>query len=315
MSLRDSLGLPRPTGTGPFIDWPMFWAKDHTEAEWVFEDVLARGRGHALYAPSGSKKSLFALWLAVQVAADGVAVCYLDYEMTEDDLQERLEDMGHGPQSDLSRLHYALLPELSPLDTKDGAEEVELLLDDTAAQVVIIDTTARAVEGEENSADTIRRFAHHTGMMLRRRGVTWLRLDHTGKDLSKGQRGSKAKDDDPDVVWQLRETENGVMLTARKRRMGWVPERVTFALREEPLRFDPVVGDWPEGTVETADLLDHLGVPLDASTRTAQKALRDAGEGRRREVIVAGQRWRNHPGNHSQLEMPEPLWEPPGETQ
>ena len=80
-------------------------------------------------------------------------------------------------------------------------------------------------------------------------------------------------------MWLLRETENGVVLTAKKRRMGWVPERSSFVQSADPLRF---AGDWPKGTEEAADLLDRLGVSLDASTRTAVKALQDAGEGRRR---------------------------------
>lgn len=321
--LNVSLVLPgEAEETNTFIDWSKFWSKDRTDPEWLVEDVLARGRGHALYAPAGTKKSLFTLWMAAKTATgrQPVAVVYLDYEMTEDDLYERLKDMGYGPESDLSRLRYALLPTLPPLDTKDGAEAVGQMLDGVQADLpdhhilVVIDTTGRAVEGEENSADTFRRFYSATGIALKRRGVTWCRLDHTGKDISKGQRGSKGKDDDPDVVWELRETENGIMLTAKKRRMGWVPERSAFAQSADPLRFTPIAGDWPKGTEETADVLDRLAVPLDASTRTAQGALKEAGEGRRRELVVAAQKWRNHPGNHSQIRLPEPSAEPPGEN-
>ena len=43
-----------------------------------------------------------------------IHVLYLDYEMTRADLRERLEDMGYGPDADLKRLHYALLPDLRP---------------------------------------------------------------------------------------------------------------------------------------------------------------------------------------------------------
>ena len=44
-----------------FVDWGDFWGKDRTAPEWLYEDVLARGRGHAIYAKHGTGKSLFAL--------------------------------------------------------------------------------------------------------------------------------------------------------------------------------------------------------------------------------------------------------------
>ena len=307
------------SGSSPFIQWDSFWSKDRTDPEWLFDGVLARGRGHALYAPAGSKKSLLMLWMAAELAAgrEPVAVVYLDYEMSEDDLYERLEDMGYGPESDLSRLCYALLPALPPLDTKEGAAAITGILDGVATNhpdhhiLVVIDTTGRAVEGEENSADTFRRLYASTGIELKRRGCTWIRLDHTGKDISKGQRGSKGKDDDPDVVWLLRETDRGIMLTAKKRRMGWVPDRTVFAQDSDPLRFTAVLGDWPKGTEDTAADLDGLAIPLDASTRAAQAALKQADKGRRRELVVAAQKYRNHYGNHPQPILPEPLREPP----
>lgn len=289
-----------------FIDWSTFWAKDRADADWLVEDVIARGRGHALYAPAGSKKSLFLLWLCARLATsrDAVAVVYFDYEMTEDDLYDRLEAMGYGADSDLSRLHYALLPDLPPLDTLPGADAVSEILDRVEDShpdhhlLVVIDTTARAVEGPENDADTYRRFSTATGNPLKRRGVTWVRLDHTGKDLTKGQRGSAAKSDDPDLVWELRETQNGIKLTARKRRMRWAPEWVAFALRDDPLRFESIAGDWPEGMQEVVDLLDDLDVPVDvaASTKVAVDALKEAGTPRRRQVVSAAQRWRRERG-------------------
>ena len=285
---------------GPFVNWSTFWQRDRSEAEWVYQDVLARGRGHAIYAAHKSMKSLLMLWVAASLATgrDPVAVVYLDYEMGEDDLYERLEDMGYGPGSDLSRLKYALLPTLPPLDTAAGAVALTSLLDDVQREysehhlVVIVDTIARAVAGEENSSDTFRGFYSHTGIELKRRALTWVRLDHGGKDPTKGQRGSSGKGDDVDVVWRLTKTENGVSLTRELARMSWIPERVTFGLTEDPLGYRRLAGDWPAGTREAAEALDRLGVPVEVCARVAQRALKDAGEGRRKQVVVAALRWR-----------------------
>ena len=238
------------------------------------------------------------LFRSLATGSEPVVVVYLDYEMTEADIFDRLEDMGHGPESDLSRLRYALLPTLPALDTEAGAGALMTLVDGVADDwpahhiVTIIDTIGRAVEGEENDADTFRDFYNHTGIELKRRGITWARLDHGGKNPAQGQRGSSGKGDDVDVVWKLAPTESGVCLHRDFSRMPWVLPNVTFGLSEEPLAYKRQTGDWPAGTGETANLLNRLNVPLDASTRTATTALRAIGEGRRRQVVLAAIRWR-----------------------
>jgi len=283
----------------PFVDWSTFWDRDHDEAEWLYADVLARGRGHSLYASRKEGKSLLMLWIAAALAVgtDPVAVVYLDYEMTEADLFERLDAMGYGPGVDLSRLRYALLPTLPPLDATAGAEALMALLDAVQGafpghhMVVIVDTIGRAVAGAEDEADTFRAFYNHTGIGLKRRGITWARLDHSGHD-PKRPRGSSGKGDDVDVVWRLAKSDSGITLHRDLARMSWVPEKVAFGFYEEPLAFRRLADDWPDGTGETANLLDRLGVPLDAATREAQNRLRDIDEGRRRQLVVAAQRWR-----------------------
>lgn len=287
-----------------FIDWADFWKQDVREADWVLPDVLARGRGHALYGAHKSGKSLFSLGAAATLATSGepLSVLYLDFEMTGADVRERLEDMGYGPGTDLSHLHYASLPPLPPFDTAEGAAALADILDRLAARsperhiVAFIDTVSRAVAGEENSADTYRAFYNHTGIELKRRGVTWCRLDHAGKDSDRGQRGSSAKGDDVDIVWKLTPTENGIVLKRELTRLPWVPERVVFRRTDYPLQYLRLAEDWPGGTGELANILDCLDVPLDATTREAQRALATIGQGRRRELVVAAVKWRRDKG-------------------
>ena len=292
---------PASADTSAVIDWPAFWSRDHSEEEWVYPDVLARGRGHALYAGHKQGKSLLALFMAAKMATGDVpiVVSYLDFEMTEADLFDRLADMGYGPETDLSRLSYALLPSFPPLDTPEGGEALARHLDAVQAKwpehhlVVVVDTIGRAICGEENSADTFRNFYTYTGIRLKRRGATWVRLDHAGKDADRGQRGSSGKGDDVDVIWHLKQTENGVTLQRYRARMSWVPERVTLKLNESPLSYVPLsFGDWPSGTGEVANILDRLEVPLNAKRRQAAEALRSIGEGRRHDLVTAALRFR-----------------------
>lgn len=295
--MSDYEEVPTPRAAH-FIDWSAFWAKDQNEAEWLLEDVLARGRGHSIYAKHGSMKSLFTLWCCLEVLRAGAVVIYADWEMGESDLYDRLTDMGCGPGTDLSRLHYLMIPAIPPLNTPEGGRELALLVDSVQADFpgrhvcVVIDTIGRAVVGEENANDTIQDFYRFTGLELKRRAMTWVRIDHAGWEGSHA-RGASAKGDDVDVVWKLARTEDGIKLTADKRRMGWVPEMVNFKLETEPvLRYDKAVGSWPLGTQEVATLLDTLKVPTEASARTCTTRLREAGVGRRAVVVQAAQRYR-----------------------
>lgn len=299
---------------GLFVDWTDFWLKDRSAPEWLFEDVLARGRGHSIYAKHGTGKSLFALWISMELVKSGHVVIYADYEMGADDLFDRLSDMGHGPETDLQRLRYLLLPDLQPLNSAGGAQEFGAILDEVQAGwpdrhvVAVIDTIGRAVVGEENSNDTILGFYRHTGMELRRRGVTWVRLDHAGHEGTHA-RGGSAKGDDVDVVWQLSPTDNGIELHADKRRMSWVPEKVALSLVTDPvLRYVPVAQSWPTGTYEAAEALDRLGVPLGESSRSAQDLLKGAGKGRRKQVVLAALKYRQ-----TLAKGPETPREPPRE--
>lgn len=298
MRERGALGRALP-GTGiTFIDWSTFWDRADRRDQWVYPDVLAKGRGHAIFASRKEGKSLFTLSMAAKLASEAAChVLYLDFEMTEEDVYDRLEDMGYGRNTDLSLFRYALLPSLPPLDTEAGGVALMTAVDRMAAEepeahiVVVIDTIGRAVQGEENSADTWRAFYMHTGMRFKQRGVTWLRLDHSGWD-GEHARGSSGKGDDVDVVWKLRRTENGIELKRELARMAWVPERVSLLQQEYPLRYLRAADDWPAGTATLANIMDRLELPLDVRVRAARKALTEIGEGRRNDAIMAAVKYR-----------------------
>jgi hypothetical protein len=281
-----------------FIDWPEFWADDGPDDEWLYDQVFARGRGHAVYASHKQGKSLFVLWVAAHLATTrtDVDVIYLDYEMTRNDVRERLEDMGYGPGTDLTRLYYALLPSIPPLDTLEGMNALMELVRQVERPdthlFVVIDTTARAAHGEENRADTYRDFYRWTGTALKRHGITWVRLDHAGKDPLKGQRGSSSKGDDVDVVWRLQQADNGMVLHRDVARMSWVPEKLTYTICSNPLRYERSAFLWPDGTAPTAKALDELGLPVTVTRREAATALKAAGRGVRNEVVSAAIRYR-----------------------
>lgn len=285
------------------IDWAEFWRRDHASEEWLAWPLLPAGRQVALYAPAKTGKSIVTLAVTAALAtgrpilgadpAPPVDVLYLDYEMTESDLYERLDALGYGPSVDMSRLHYASLPSLPPLNTDLGAQAVRQLALDVHARCVIVDTTGRAVDGDENDSGPYRDFARHTGLTLKAAGIALLRTDHAGKDRAKGQRGSSAKNDDVDVVLRLDLADNGYTLTRTHSRVGWVPERVAIERTEDVdgfvvFRAARGVTMWPAGTAELASVMDAMGVPLNAS-RDRARAMGIKG---RHKVVLAALKYR-----------------------
>lgn len=298
------------------VNWRTFWDTDHSAEDWLIEPLIAAHRGHVIFAKGGTGKSLLSLFISAQAATGRglhgrrippIHVLYLDYEMTESDLAERLDNMGYGPDSDLTRLHYAVLPSIDPLDTAAGGQTVARLAELVDANLVVIDTLSRAVAGDENEADTIRAFYAHCGLALKQAGRAFVRIDHAGKDDSKGARGTSAKNDDVDVVWQLSAGDNGAYTaTVKKRRMPWVRETIDLVLRDDPTRWELADGGaMPTGTTHLADQLDTLKVPLDASVRTARKTLTDAGHKAANKTLSAALRYRRERG----LEPPKSVTE------
>lgn len=292
------------------IDWADLFSSDHRDAgEWLVEPFLADRHAHALYAPAKAGKSLLALAVAAAVAtgrpilarprSEPLPVIYCDYEMQPDDILERLEALGYNDPAELAHLHYVMLPDVAALDTAAGGTTLAVDIERTGARLVVIDTTGRAVGGPENESDTYLAFSRHTGRRLRRLDCTWLRLDHAGKNLKRGQRGTSAKNDDVDIVWQLTADETRLDLTATHRRMGWVPHRLQILKRVDgfDLHLEMVDTAWPLGTNDLADTLDRLALPLGISVRKARAALRDAGETASNETLVAALKWRRERSN------------------
>jgi hypothetical protein len=147
------------------------------------------------------------------------------------------------------------------------------------------------MQGKENDADTFIEFYRWTGIALKRRGVTWARLDHAGHDPSH-QRGSSGKGDDVDVIWKLIKGDGGITLHRDDARMAWVEDKLAYTIKTDPLRYERTGVLWPARTKEIAADLDRLDVPLEAGRGVARKAFKAAGIKATNGDLSAGLRWR-----------------------
>jgi hypothetical protein len=304
----------------PPVDWSALWAKAGTPVDWLCEPLLIAGKAVALFSPAKAGKSLLALEIAAALATGRavlgnkaqppMAVLYVDLENTEEDLRERLTDLGYGPDSDLRGLRYLSFPTLPALDSHRGGEHLRAVAELHAARLVIIDTVSRVIEGEENNADTFRALYRHAVMPLKAAGRAVLRLDHTGKDLTRGQRGSSAKVDDVDSVWQLNARPGGAIdlkRTHSRNRHG--AERITLVRLTGPLRHVLATDAISADVAEVLELLDRLEIPTAWGRDKVRKALTEAGEQRGNDLLTAAISERKRTQNLSaDRSEPDDLW-------
>lgn len=269
------------------IDWHTAFNKTPVEVPWLVEDMFIAGCVYAIVAAAKAGKSLLLLDLAAALAAgrsalgrpasEPCSVLYVDLENAERDLVERLTDMGYGPD-DLEQLHYFSFPSMSALDSHAGGAQLVELAQRYDAQLIILDTLSRFVTGDENSSDTYRALYRCAIAPLKAEGRTVVRLDHLGKDATRGQRGSSAKNDDVDCVWQLVvKGDDTVTLRRERQRSNHHPEWIEVTRQSDPLRHVAAHGTGDPRVAKLIADMDRIGVPLECGRKNVRAMLTQAG--------------------------------------
>ncbi|MGX0781857.1 AAA family ATPase [Dermabacter hominis] len=259
--------------------------------DWILWPLVERGKQVTLFSAPKQGKSLVTLDLVAAACAGNpgpnnkgrapIRALYLDAENTASDLRERLHAMGYEP-SDLENLTYISFPSLPPLDTAQGAHELHQLVIEHRPELIVLDTLSRFIEGDENESKTWQNLYQRSLMPLKGQNIAVLRLDHTGKDVTRGERGSSAKTSDVDASYLLTyEPGRGTRTLKRElTRNGHGPERITLAIREEPLRHTvPNINEaGPLKNVHRIiNELDAAGVPEEWGRDKAREALKQRG--------------------------------------
>jgi hypothetical protein len=260
----------------PVLDWHEVWA-NQTEEEWIVEPLLARRRLVALYSAPKVGKSLLMLEIAAAIASgcevlgskppEPIRTLYVDFENDpRGDVRERLQDMGYAPDQ-LANLCYLSFPNLGKLDTERGAKELLAAVAHYRCEVVVVDTVSRSVEGDENENDTWLSFYRHTGLKLKQAKVALIRLDHSGKDEKRGQRGGSAKSGDVDAVWRLSrqggEDSDTFDLVCEAQRFPIQRKKLTIRREVDPLRHEVSSDPYMDARARLFTLFRDKKVPKD----------------------------------------------------
>lgn len=208
---------PPPARAEP-LKWSTFLTREIGPVDFIAGRLMVRGQQIALIGDGKAGKSLFTLEWAWRISAGlpflgdtaraALRVMYVDQENTDDDIQERLLSLGATAET-LANLTYLSFPMFRPLNTEQGGADLLAAVGDYKPDVLVLDTISRMIRGKENDADPWLDLYRHTLMPLKARKVSSIRLDHFGKDQTRGGRGNSAKTQDVDAVWELVPTERG----------------------------------------------------------------------------------------------------------
>ena len=304
----DLTWLPESATPPPVDDYILEiidFSRLHEPANDIVDGVVTPGRWTAFVAPAKQGKTTFIMNMAVNcsvgidpftgITQTPVKVLYLDCEMGRLDLEERIFDLGFEAAELTDFYAIDIIP---PMDTLDGAHRVIATAAHYQCEIVVIDGLNGGLQGEENDSTALRKFFQHTVQPLKARGVAVITGDNTGKDPTKGPRGTSVKLDKPDVVFRLTRTDSGVRVSAVVSRSSSFIREEDFVIEgldgDTVVRYRKVKGSWPVGTVKAAEEFERLGIPADWSRRRIQQHLRDHGlPSFRHDVVTAAQRYRS----------------------
>jgi hypothetical protein len=231
----------------PELDFYAIWETLDDPPDWVWEPFMERENSMAFYSRGGTGKSLFVLEGVAALCTGGIPpgatasrapihVAYVDRENPRKSIGRRLRAMGYKPSDFLPYLHYYRFPMVPPLDTPYGGQLFVEQMFRVGVELVVLDTTGKYLEGDEDKAATINNLDRYSIQPLTREGIAVLRIDHTGKDPTKGQRGSSAKEAIGDGAYFISREGEVLTFTATKLREEISPEEIVFMRHRNPTR-------------------------------------------------------------------------------
>lgn len=173
-----------------------------TPVEWLIEGVAPKRAFIGLYGPSGGLKSFVAVDIALSVATGrtwhGCAtlkggVIYIAGE-GKAGLGKRVVGWRRS-KSDAGAPVFKLLPSSVAVSTGEELDALipEILALNISPALIILDTLARNFgPGDENSQKDMNAFVRGVDRLIEATGAAVLVVHHTGKDDTKGERGSSA---------------------------------------------------------------------------------------------------------------------------
>jgi hypothetical protein len=199
----------RPAVEKPAVEVPSFFGDDWDEDEpEIAPELTVVDGGHPLYypgldhviaGPAGTGKTWIALASIAELVQDNPAAMalFIDYEDTRSRMKQRLKALGVTREQASRIAYWQPSGYISPATLYGQA--FHRWLDDYMVELIVLDSVAMSmVSGglDENSAHDATTWWNDVVVPMNRRGLTSIRIDHTGHatpDQPIRARGSAAK--------------------------------------------------------------------------------------------------------------------------
>lgn len=212
---------------------------------WLVRGYVEADSLALVYGEPGHGKSFLAIDLAASIASGtpwhgaetkAGAVFYIAGE-GHNGLARRFKAWETQRGASLAGVPLYVSRRSAPLDDKASAAEVLRTVDTLATEtgqtpaLIVVDTLARCFGGDENSATDIGAFVANLDALRHRWRATVLVVHHSGKDSTRGARGSTALRGAVDAEYRVTKDPAGtVTLEATKMKDADTPERRAFRL-------------------------------------------------------------------------------------
>lgn len=223
------------------------------EQDYTLKSYLPANSLSSIYGPSGSYKSFLAVSWACHVAAGmkwagkSVSAGAVMYVVGEGGIgvPRRIKawEKKHGVK--LNNLYLVNRP-VFPVRREEMQEMIKAARDVMSrtgqpVRLIVVDTLARCFGGnDENDARDMGAFIEGCDVIKRETGATLLVVHHSGKDDTKGARGSSAFRAALDAEFNVRREGDGgaIILTCTKMKDAEEPKQAAFDLRTVELFTD-----------------------------------------------------------------------------
>ncbi|MGR4847900.1 AAA family ATPase [Streptomyces sp. LARHCF252] len=226
------------------VDWESLFTEDFNNLQYLTGGFAIQGNYISIIGDGKVGKSVFCHDWAWRIATgqpflgdkeehEPLPVLYLDKENARPTLLDHFRSYGADP-SNFGQLTLMSFPPVGGLDTQEGGKVFVELVKQTGAKVVFLDTISRFIEGDENENNTWLRVYRYAIVPLKEHDdqITIVRIDHFGKDKTKGGRGGSAKEQDVDNVYELKKANAGTFELSRTHtRTGLGPDSLGFYRR------------------------------------------------------------------------------------
>ncbi|GEA59607.1 helicase RepA family protein [Vibrio comitans] len=215
--------------------------------EWLIKGFVSKHSFGVVFGKSGSRKSFITIDMSCAIASgtpwqnqrtQSGAVVYIAaegqvgmsrrvkaWETANGRTVDNLYILGHSIMMSIPSARNNLINSIKEIEDKNKVK----------VELVVLDTLARNFDGDENSSDAMGKFIHGCDLVKEEIKASILCVHHSGKDASKGGRGSSALNAACDYEFQVTHDSKTGLTTLNNTKQKDAEEAVSLVFEFQPV--------------------------------------------------------------------------------